>query len=248
VSPALRRNLLVAAALVVVGVLAAVWFLTRPAPEGVAITDAVDQLPAATEEAAASPSGSAAAGVTADGTWEVDTSIGTFSVEETTGTFVGFRVDEELANVGATTAVGRTPAVSGSITLDGTTLTAAEFSADLTQLVSDQQRRDGAIQRALETGTYPAATFTLTEPATLDRLPAEGETVAVTALGDLTVHGVTRQVQVPLQVSLSGGVAVVTGSFDVTFADYGVEAPTAPVVLSVEDTGLVELQLFLRPA
>lgn len=131
--------------------------------------------------------------------------------------------------MGATTAVGRTPAVSGGIELDGITLSEATFTADLTELVSDESRRDDAIQRALETATFPEATFTLTEPV------------------DLTVHGVTRPVEVPLQVSLTGGAAVVTGSFDVAFADYGVNVPTAPVVLSVEDSGVVGLQLFLSP-
>lgn len=98
-------------------------------------------------------------------------------------------VDEELANIGAATAVGRTPAVTGSIELSGTTLSAAAFEADLTQLASDESRRDRAIQRALETGTYPNATFTLAEPVDLGTLPAEGETVEVSAVGDLTVHG-----------------------------------------------------------
>ena len=43
------------------------------------------------------------------GTWTVDTSIGEFSFEDSTGTFVGFRVQEELCGIGSTTAVGRTP-------------------------------------------------------------------------------------------------------------------------------------------
>jgi len=30
------------------------------------------------------------------------------------------------------------------------------------------------------------------------------------------------------------------------FADYGVEVPSAPIVISVEDEGIVEIQLFLR--
>ena len=42
------------------------------------------------------------------GLWTVNTSIGEFSYEDSTGTFVGFRVDEELAGIGSTTAVGRT--------------------------------------------------------------------------------------------------------------------------------------------
>ena len=36
--------------------------------------------------------------------WTVDTSIGTFSFEDSSGTFVGFRVQEELSGIGSTTA------------------------------------------------------------------------------------------------------------------------------------------------
>ena len=59
-----------------------------------------------------------------EGSWTVDTSVGEFSVtENTTATFVGFRIEEELANIGSATAVGRTPGVSGSMVIEGTTLT-----------------------------------------------------------------------------------------------------------------------------
>ena len=179
------------------------------------------------------------------GTWAVDTSIGTFSIADTTGTFVGFRVAEELASIGATEAVGRTPAVSGSVTIEGTTLTAASIEADLTQIVSDESRREDSIQRALGTSANPTATFTLTQPVELGEAAATGEVVTVTATGTLTVNGVTQEVTVPLSAQLTGDVVTVTGSFDITFADYGVSAPSAPIVISVADTGTVELQLYL---
>ena len=37
----------------------------------------------------------------------------------------------------------------------------------------------------------------------------------------------------------------VVGTFDIVFSDYGIEAPSAPIVVSVEDHGVVEIQLFL---
>lgn len=137
------------------------------------------------------------------------------------------------------------PRRAGTVELDGTTLVAADVDADLTQIVSDEGRREDAIQRALETSSFPTATFTLTEPVELDALPAEGQVAAVTAAGDLTIHGVAQAVDVPLQVTMTGDTAVVTGSLDVTFADYDVTVPTAPIVLGVDESGTVELQLFL---
>ncbi len=64
------------------------------------------------------------------GTWTLDTSIGSF--DDFSGSFVGYRVQEELAGIGGQTAVGRTPDVTGSLTIEGTTLSAAQVTADLT--------------------------------------------------------------------------------------------------------------------
>ena len=64
------------------------------------------------------------------------------------------------------------------------------------------------------------------------------------AVGDLTIHGTTRPVEIPLEAQLVDGVVVVVGSLDIVFADYGVSVPDAPIVVSAEDHGVIELQLF----
>ena len=151
---------------------------------------------------------------------------------------MGYRVEEELANIGAATAVGRTPGVTGSLTFDGTTVAAAEFSADLSTLQSDRAQRDGQLHRqALETDTYPTATFTLTQPIDLGAVPADGQVVEATATGELTIHGTTKSVQIPLEARLSGNVVTVTGSIDIVFADYGISRPSSFMVLSIADHG-----------
>lgn len=193
----------------------------------------------------ASASGSAAPATAAtglDGAWTVDTSIGTFS--DYSNAWAGFRVDEVLSGIGDATAIGRTPAVSGQITVSGTRLTAGRIEADLTQITSDRPRRDPAIQRALETSQFPTATFELSEPVDFGRVLVDGETVSVTVPGRLTIHGVTQDVRVPLEAKVVGDTIAVVGSIPITFADYGVTMPTAPIVLSVQDHGTLELQLF----
>jgi len=135
--------------------------------------------------------------------------------------------------------------VSGSIEIEGTTLTSAEVVADLTSIVSDQTRREDAMQRALGTGSNPEATFTLTESIDLGEDAASGEVVDAVATGELTVNGVTNTVEIPLQAQLVDGMILVTGSMEVLFADYSVTAPSAPVVISVEDNGILEFQLWL---
>ena len=176
------------------------------------------------------------------GTWSVDTTIGEFGIDEASGTFVGFRVKEVLGQgIGSATAVGRTPLVSGSAEIDGTTLVGAEIVADLTGLRTDRPMRDSRVQDALNTGVHPEATFVLAGPVDL----GEGRQVQVPAPGSLTINGVTNTVTVDLAAELVGRILAVVGTIDVVFADYDVEAPTAPVVVSVEDHGIVEVQLFL---
>ena len=143
-----------------------------------------------------------------------------------------------------TEAVGRTREVSGTLTIEGTTVTEAKFEADLSTITTNESRRDDKVQSTLETDQFPTATFELTQPIELGADAANGEDVSVDAVGDLTIHGVTKQVTFPLQAQLVNGTVVVVGSLDVTFSDFGVAVPTSPVVVSADDHGPLELQLL----
>jgi len=224
------------------------WYLDDDAPDEVSLEDAVGQVEDGDEDDGATGTTASDGASAIEGTWDIDTESGDFDFESATGTFAGFRVDEELAGIGAATAVGRTGDVEGSLTIEGTTVDAAEFEVDLTTITTNESRRDGRVQDALETSQFPRATFALTEPIELGDGAAAGEPVEVTAPGDLTIHGVTRAVEFPLEAQLVDDTVVVVGSLDLTFADYGVEAPTSPIVLGVEDHGVLELQLLLTRA
>lgn len=253
-NPTRRRWIAIAAGivgvLVVLGGAGLFWYLNQPVPEAVslegAVADVASSQPPADEttETPSASDGAKPAGI--DGVWTVDQSIGEFSFEEASSSFAGFRIAEELASVGATTAVGRTPVVAGSLTLAGTTITDTTIEADLSAIVTNASRRDNAVQRALDTGSFPIARFTLLAPIEIGAIPAEGEPVPVVAVGELTIKGVTQPIEIPLETQLVEDLIVVVGSVDITFADWGVEMPTSPGVVSVEDHGILELQLFLR--
>ncbi len=221
-----------------------------PAPASTAAPPTVPPgAPGSGAPGSGAPSGAPAAsapgttgGAPLDGTWTVSTSIGSFS--DFSDSFVGYRVNENLAQVGSTTAVGRTPDVSGSLTFSGSSVTAAAITADLTTLRSDKSMRDGQLRsQALQTDQFPTATFELTSPIALAGVQAAGQTLSATAQGKLTLHGVTRDVSIPLQAKLSGGVVTVIGSLTVQFADYAISPPRSMVVLSVDDFGVMEFQL-----
>ena len=177
------------------------------------------------------------------GAWTVDTTIGDFDFEQATGSFAGFRVDEELT-IGEVTAVGRTGEVSGSIRLGAGGLEAAEITVDMSTIESDRPLRDGLTRQALGTDQFPTATFVLSEPVALPAYAADGAAFSLEAAGELTIKGVTNPAVFALDAQLVDDVIVVVGSTEVTFADYGVQAPSAPIVVSVEDHGIIEFQLL----
>ncbi len=181
-----------------------------------------------------------------NGNWSVDTEAGSFTLEDATGSFAGFRVKEELAQIGAFTAVGRTGDVSGTMEIVDETVTSVVIQVDLTTLRTDDSRRDGAVQRALGTSQYPTATFTLTEVLEIEDAVVAGAPMTVTTQGDLTVNGVTQPVVVDIAAQLVGNVIAVVGSVEVTFADFDVSVPQVPIVLSAEDHGIMEFQILFK--
>jgi polyisoprenoid-binding protein YceI len=236
-----RRPLWLVAGIVAIALIAGgaygLWYVFFRPSGPAAIADSTLTVPSSAAGASAPLTGGTS------GTWKVDTSIGSFS--DFTDSWVGYRVQEQLASIGGNTAVGRTPDVSGSLTVDGTKITAVDIQADLTSLKSDDDRRDGQLARqGIQTASFPTATFKLTSPIDLGSVPADGQEVSVTATGDLTLHGQTKSVQFPLKAKLSGSTVVVTGSLDIAFADYGIQKPNSFMVLSIADTATIELQLF----
>jgi len=242
-----KRWWIVAVAAVVALVVAggAVWYFVfrDDAPAEVSIDRAANSIDSQ-DAGTTATSGSSSKSSALDGTWNVDQSIGSFS--DFTSSYAGFRVQEQLVGIGAKTAVGRTPKVTGTMTILGTTVPNASFEVDMTTLTTDDSRRDGAIKtQAIETARFPKASFVLTQPIAFNSIPADGETIEVNAIGSLTLHGVTKTVTVPLQAQRKGDVIAVVGSLEVPFADYSISQPRAASVLSVEDKGIFEIQLFL---
>jgi polyisoprenoid-binding protein YceI len=156
------------------------------------------------------------------------------------GSFVGYRVDERYLGVGVRTAVGRTSAVTGSVTVDGDRVEGADLSADMTTVHSDQARRDDALRsRAIETDRYPSARFTLAGPVALGARPRP-------AKGTLTLHGRRAAIAVAVRGQrLSGDRLELVGSAPIRFASFAIEPPSVAGLVTVSDHGLLEFRLVL---
>lgn len=173
---------------------------------------------------------------------DADAAEGTWIVSD--GTFAGYRVDEVL-NGENVTVTGRTEEVTGSVTVADAAITEATIEVDMTSVATDEAPRDAYFRdTAMQVGEFPTATFELTEPA-----PIEEGATTVELTGDLTVHGVTQSATVEAEVAgdpTRGDVIQVIGSVPVTFADFGVDAPSLGFV-TVEDEGSIEFSLQLQP-
>ncbi|MBI4935639.1 MAG: YceI family protein [Actinobacteria bacterium] len=160
---------------------------------------------------------------------------------------VGYRVDESI-NGFATTANGRTNAITGSLAIAGTTATTGDFTVDMTTFKSDESRRDGQFNgRIMAVDQFPTATFVLTAPIDFRKIPADGETISASATGDLTLRGTTNSVTFDLQATFKNNRIGVLGQIPIVFADYGIPNPSIATI-STEDNGLLEFVLIFDRA
>lgn len=230
-----RRRVVTAVVVAAAVIAAAIWFffVRDTSPEEFSLDDAVSD--AENADANAEPVDSV------EGTWSVAADAG----PQGAASEAGYRVEEELVNFGNKTVVGRTTDVVGAVTIEGTDVTGVTMTVDMGSIETDSSQRDGRYRSALEVDRFPTSTFTLTQPIDLGTLPEPGVHVTVTAVGELTVHGVTRSVEATLDAALAGSALVVVGSIPVAFSDYDIEKPSAAIVLSLDDEGVIEFQLYL---
>ena len=166
------------------------------------------------------------------------------------GSVVGYRVNEVLLGQNAT-AVGRTTSVTGHLTIQGTTATAASFSVPMDTIRSDKSQRDAQFDgRIMDVARYPTGTLTLTSPIDLAPLPAPGAIKSYTPHGTLTLHGTTRAVTFTLTAergaARTGDAQIkLAGHIPVLFSDYNIQNPSFAGFVTTQDHGLLEFLLVL---
>jgi len=170
------------------------------------------------------------------------------------GSTAGYRVEEQLFGQ-HNTAAARTEQVTGTITIDGTTVEAAAMSVDMASIASVGNKIDGAIAdrrddqfrgRIMNTDQYPTATFELTKPIDLAPVPKDGVQKPYSATGELTLHGTTKTVTIPITAKRLGNVIAIQGITGITFSEYGIDNPSGGPA-SVGNTGQMEFLLQLKP-
>jgi polyisoprenoid-binding protein YceI len=168
------------------------------------------------------------------------------------GSVAGYRVREQLGFAPAPSdAVGRTSAVTGSLTItqSGTeySVTAASFSVDVSTLTSDRTMRDQRIHTmGLESDRYPTATFTLTSAIALPSTGANGQAFRVQAVGHLTIHGTTRSVTIPMNARLNGTKIEAAGATTFPFSEFGMTPPSIGGFVTVQNNATMEFDIVFQ--
>lgn len=181
------------------------------------------------DDAAAAPSDLA-------GTWEV-----------VAPSEAGYRIVED-ALTSEKVVTGRTTSVTGTVVLSPTSLESAEITVDMASVTSDQPLRDTAFRDVLlDTAQFPTAVFEQDAPVDVE-VPAEGETLAIEVPGTLRLKGVEQPATASIEGVVVDGVVTLVGTVEVVLADFGIEPPSIPNVLTARDTGQIEFKLVLEQA
>lgn len=167
-----------------------------------------------------------------------------------TGNRVRYRVREQLVGRDLPNdAVGETGRVTGAIVVgaDGSVISdRSRIVVNVTQLTSDQERRDGYVRRRLmETEQFPTVELVPTGLRGLSGpLPATGAR-SFELIGNLTVRGVTRPTTWRVTAQFQGNRLTGTAATGFTFADFQLTQPRVPILLSVADSIRLEYDFTL---
>jgi polyisoprenoid-binding protein YceI len=164
-----------------------------------------------------------------------------------------YEVNEVFLNQGNAfnKAVGRTPQVSGDVTLDPSApqnSSLGTITADISQFTSDSNRRDNAIRgRYLESSRYPNVTFTATSIEGLPDSYQEGQELTFKISGDLTIRETTKPVTFDVKATLNSGTLSGEAVTTILMSDFGFGPISIAGILNTEDQAKVTLMFVARP-
>ncbi|MES2177045.1 MAG: YceI family protein [Gemmatimonadota bacterium] len=174
-----------------------------------------------------------------------------FSVAPT-GNAARYRVREQLMGKDfPNDAIGETSQITGAIVVDSTSgaLVSAQskFVVNTGALKSDSDRRDGYVRgRVLEVEKFPTVELVPTAFKGITAAAVNGAgPVTFDVIGNLTVRGVTRPTTWRVTARQAGGRVTGTAATKFTFADFSINPPRVPILLSVADTIALEYDFTL---
>jgi polyisoprenoid-binding protein YceI len=158
---------------------------------------------------------------------------------------------EFLSKAPMETFGGKTRSLEGSITLEPDSLgdsLQVVIEVDMASLDTGIELRNRHMrENHLHTDQYPKAIFRggHLEDLSSARL-ATGVPVTGTLTGTMELHGTTRPLAVPFQMTSTGAALRVSCRFEISLADYGIPRPQF-LVMRLDDIQRVTVELEARP-
>ena len=139
-------------------------------------------------------------------------------------------------------AIGTTHAVTGSFHIHtgvSPLVTGMNITVDLRTLQSDSSMRDGHVQDALDTNTYPYATFVSVSTQGLPTTYTDGQTISFKLMGNLTMNGKTNGEAFAIQGKVVGSTITGTATSTIFMTDFGIQPPDLANIAIVQNKVLI---------
>lgn len=151
---------------------------------------------------------------------------------------------------------GSSEGVTGSFTIDPKNLAGIKgtISTQVKTMKTGNETRDGHLQNSswLDAAKYPSITFKI---ESVSNVKANGNKAIATATGDFTMHGVTKKMSIPFELTYlaesaatqkraPGDLVMIKADFIVALKDYKISGAQGIVGSKVGETIKVTAQLF----
>lgn len=165
---------------------------------------------------------------------------------------VSFTLEEDLRAV-RTVVVGTTNQVGGDVAINFDTPSASEvgtITINARSLETDNSFRNQALRAEILNSAQDEYEFITFEPTSLSGLPDSvevGETYTFDIIGNLTILDATNEVTFNAEVTIVSETEITgTASTNVTYGDWGIPVPSAPVIANVEDNADLAINFVAR--
>jgi len=123
------------------------------------------------------------------------------------------------------------------------------ITVDLRTLQTDAERRDNYVrQHALETDSYPYATFISVSTQGLPASYTDGQTVHFQLTGNLAMHGKTNKEVFDVQGKVVGKTITGTATSTIYMTDFGIQPPNLANIAIAQNKVLITLTFTAKEA
>jgi polyisoprenoid-binding protein YceI len=141
---------------------------------------------------------------------------------------------------------GRTDKVTGNLTVDvdNVAKAAGSMTVDVSSLDTGISMRNDHMKKTIEADKFPTATFKLTKLTVPGNKLKKNGVAEGTVVGQMTLHGVTRTVTAPVELTYlpqedanyrAGDWVEVDSSFKLKLSDYQIQLPAPVLGVKVAD-------------